>query len=322
MASKLEELKQYTESTSLNQSFLKGVIINKVSNKPPTIKTLLGSYTDTVITLPEHVDDLYVVEDVSLTDTQYKILHKVVEYGEWTKPVIQQAINEIGYYNNRHKDDVNLDKRIDEFLPFENIFNTLVSGKTYIDTQRASQAMYIANYLFTDKKTERYFKDVDFQVPLYWEYNDVQCKGLLDMLYTDSYTQVRDIKITESSLLEWKKIARRFRCDWQMSYYAEGVHINFPLPQANPLLIVYSTTDNQAEVFELTDVDLHIGKFGCERKRAEIELIDVGRKFNEIEFIYGWNDAIEIYKQAKELGKEDYNIFYNPFENKPLNLWL
>ncbi len=322
MANKLEQLTQYANSDSLNQSFLKGVIVNKVSSKPPSIKTLLGSYTDTLITLPEHVNDLFVVDDLTLTDTQYKIIHKIVELGEWDRYTIQQAINEVGYYNNRHKEDVNQDKRIDEFLPFEEIYNTLKSGKSYIGSQKANEAEMIAMRLLTDKKTARYFKDVAYQVPLYWQYDDVECKGLLDMVYADKYCQVRDIKITDASLSEWKKVARRFRYDWQLSFYAEGASETFPLPQANPLLIVYSTTDNCAEVFELTELDLHTGKYGCERRRSVIEIIEKAQSFNEVELIYGWNDAIEIYKQAKELGRDDYNIFYNPLENKPLNLWL
>jgi hypothetical protein len=217
---------------------------------------------------------------------------------------------------------VDEDKRVDEFLPFENIYNTLAKGISYVSKEKHDEAQFIASHLLTDKKTERYFKEVDFQVPLYWNYNDVECKGLLDMLYTTDYAQVRDIKITDASLREWKKIARRFRYDFQVSFYSEGVNENIPLPQRPPLLIVYSTADKQSEVFELTDVDLHTGKYGCERKRSVIEFIETGDKFNEVEFIHGWNDAIEIYKQAKELGLNDYNIFTNPFQNQPLNVWL
>lgn len=319
---KLVELQEYISSDFVNQSFLKKVLINKVSEKLPSLKTVLGSYTDALITLPEYVNDLYEVKDLSLTDTQYKIIHKIAEYNSWDKKTIQQAINEVGYYNNRHKDDVEEDKRVNEFLQFEDIFNTIVSGKSFIDVETALKAEKIANFLREDKKTSRYFEDVRFQVPLYWEYEGVNCKGLVDMLYVGDYVQVRDIKITDSSLKEWKKVARKFRYDFQMSFYAEGVFSNFDIPQFNPLLIVYSTFDEKAEVFELTKLDLYIGKYGCERKKSTLELIDVYEKFNEIELIYGWNDALEIYKQSKELGKEDYDIFYNPFENKPLNLWL
>lgn len=318
----LTELETYRNSEAINQSFLKGVLANRVS-RPPSLQTLLGSFTDCLITTPELIDEIYVVDDIKLTDKEYEIILKIVEYGDWNVYSIHNALNEVGYYNNRAKLDPNEDKRVDEFLKFESIFNTLYTGKQYISTQKRDEAIGITNYLFTDKKTRDYFQDVEFQKIVYWEYDDEKCKGLLDIYKEQNgYGRIVDLKITDSTHREFKKIARRFRYEFQMSFYYQGISDTTNLLQLPPCLLVYSTADNYAEVYELTEIDLHIGKYGAERRKSVIELIETGDAFNEVEFIYGWNDALQIYKQCKQLGLTDYNLSRQPIGAVPLNVWL
>lgn len=318
----LTELEDYRNSEAISQSFLKGVLANRVS-RPPSLQILLGSFTDCLITTPELIDEIYVVDDIKLTDKEYEIILKIVEYGDWNVYSIHNALNEVGYYNNRAKLDPNEDKRVDEFLKFESIFNTLYTGKQYISTQKRDEAIAITNYLFTDKKTRDYVQDVEFQKIVYWEYDDEKCKGLLDIYKEQNgYGRIVDLKITDSTHREFKKIARRFRYDFQLSFYYQGISDTTNLLQLPPCLLVYSTADNYAEVYELTEIDLHIGKYGAERRKSVIELIETGDSFNEVEFIYGWNDALQIYKQCKQLGMTDYNLTKTLSGTTPLNVWL
>ena len=72
----------------------------------------------------------------------------------------------------------------------------------------------------------------------------------------------------------------------------------------------------------MTELDLHIGKYGAERRKSIVELIETGNSYNEVEFIYGWNDALQIYKQCKQLGMIDYNLTKTLSGTTPLNVWL
>lgn len=319
---RIRELTDYRDNGSISQSFLKGVLANRIS-RPPSLQTLLGSFTDCLITTPELVDEIYVVDDIKLSDKEYEIILKIVEYGDWNIYAIHNALNEIGYYNNRAKLDPNEDKRVEEFLKFEPIFNTLHSGKQYISTEKRDEATNIANYLFTDKKTRECFEDAEFQKILYWEYDNEPCKGLLDIYKEkNGYGRVIDLKITDSTHREFKKIARRFRYEFQLSWYYEGISILTQVHQLPPILLVYSTQDKYAELYEMTDLDLHIGKYGAERRKSIVELIETGNSYNEVEFIYGWNDALQIYKQCKQLGMTDYNLTKTLSGTTPLNVWL
>jgi hypothetical protein len=302
-------LQQYAESDALSQSFLKAVLANRTSKKV-NLQMVLGSYVDAYITCNDIIDDLYVVRDIKLTDTQYKIIHNIAEKGEWTKEVIQAAINEVGYYNNRHKDNVDEDKRIDEFLPFEDIYKDLVNGKKIVSTSTRDEAELIANVILSDKKAGRYM-DGNFQQALYWEHDGVNCKGLLDVQGNNFIT---DLKITDTSLRDWRYIARKFRYDFQLSYYQYGAGTN-----PDVYIVVYSTADKAVDVFKLSELDLEIGRFGCNRHKSKLILAE--DVYQEQEVIYGWEDAISIYKEAKERNLPDFNVGYTEFVN-PLNIWL
>lgn len=306
---KLIQLSQYAESDALSQSFLKSVLANKTSKKV-NLQMTLGSYTDAYITCNDIIDELYSVRDINLTDTQYKIIHNIAEKRVWSRESIQAAINEVGYYNNRHKDNVDEDKRIDEFLPFEDIYNDLISGKKIVSTSTKKEAEVIANFILSDKKAGKYM-DGDYQQAIYWQHEDVNCKGLLDVQGNGFIT---DLKITDSSLRDWKYIARKFRYDFQLSYYRYGTGTN-----PDVYIVVYSTADRAVDVFKLSELDLEIGRFGCNRNKSKLILFE--DVYQEQEVIYGWEDAISIYKEAKERNLPDFNVSYSELVN-PLNVWL
>jgi hypothetical protein len=309
--SKLEELQYYRDAPNLSQSFLKAVLANE-KPKQGNLGMVMGSYVDTYITCNGIIDDLYYVDDTILTDSQYKIINLIVEKGSWDKKTIQSAINEIGYYNNRHKDNVDEDKRVDEFLKLEYLYTALASGKKFVSSKIVEEAKVIANTILSHPKSARFF-EADYQVPLYWEKDGLLFKGLADMI---SDTFIADLKITDSPLRDWKFIARRFRYDFQMSFYKYGLKQEEDFPA---YIVVYSTADRLVDVFKFTDLDLHIGRYGASRNKNNI--IVGNDVFRETDVIHGWEDAIAVYKLAKEMNLPDYNVQYNNLIN-PLNIWL
>lgn len=321
-----DKIKKYINTPAVNQSFLKNIINNVTKQEDITVKTLLGSYVDTMITANELLDELYVVKDINLSETEYKILSMIAREGEWDRHSIQQCINAVGYYNNRHKDNVMEDKRVDEFLKHEEVYRIFLSGKEIISTQMHNEALDISSYLLTSEKTKRLFEDVKYQVDLYWDYVSkdeiVSCKGLLDILHeTDTTMQIRDLKITGERLQNWKRsAARKYRYDLQLSFYQHGLFCNTSLNLLYPEIIVYSTTDRKAEVFRLTELDMLSGSQGLVRERARLYFEDASDA-NEFEtdVILGWEDAIAIYLEAKQRGLEDFDVDYE--KPKTLNLW-
>lgn len=317
----------YNQSTAVNQSYLKAILSNPGGDytKSPSLHMVLGSYTDVLLTAPHLVDELYSVIDVNLTDVQFKIMHKIAEYGKWDRITIQTAIDEIGYFNNRRKENVDEDKRVDEFLKHEEIYKVLVSNKNIVSKETHLEANQIAAYLLSNEVTKPLFENVNYQVPIYFnkavEVDNtvivVECKGLLDMLYNDKYIQVRDIKITDIPLYNWKKIAaRKFRYDFQLSFYNYGIQQNFSKTVLNPQLIVYSTVDKRAEVFTLSDLDLICGRHGLIRQN-QILVNDVN--YTTSDKIYGWEDGILLYAKHKYYNKPFVDLIDKP-EN--LDLWL
>lgn len=318
--------KEYQEHPAVNQSYLKAILSNPGGDftKSPSLHMVLGSYTDALLTSPDTVDELYAVLDVNLTDVQFKIMHKIAEYKMWDRITIQTAINEIGYFNNRHKDNVDEDKRVDEFLKFEDVYQVLISDKQIVSKTTHLEANQIAAYLLSNDTTRELFENVLYQVPLYFnksveiedEIQIVECKGLLDILYKGDYLQVRDIKITEMPLYNWKKVAaRKFRYDFQLSFYQYGITQLFD-NVAHPQLIVYSTVDKRAEVFTLSNLDLDCGRYGLTRQNT-IVVNDVS--YTASDKIYGWEDGVLLHAKQKYYNKP-FTELLDKHEN--LNLWL
>jgi len=156
---------------------------------------------------------------------------------------------------------------------------------------------------------------------IYWECLGEQCKGLLDLaIESDGVIQPIDVKVTGVNPNNFKWQARKFRYDIQASFYSDGLtalgyivkpFINI-VASTNPLVLPF--------VYIYTERDLEVGRNGCRKIK--------GRYYNPIDewleedYIYGYMDAINIYKQAKELGLSSYDIeSYQNKRTKELNLW-
>jgi len=325
----IDYYKKYINSPCINQSYLKSILANPGGDfsKSPSLHMVLGSYTDMLLTAPHLIEDTYSIIDINLTDVQFKIMHKIAEYGVWDRITIQKSIDEIGYFNNRRKENVDEDKRVDEFLKFEEIYNVLISNKNIVSKETHLEASQISAYLLSNEITKPLFDKVNYQVPIYFnktvEIDNkvivIECKGLLDMLYNDNYVQVRDIKITDIPLYNWKKIAaRKFRYDFQLSFYQYGILQHFEKEKniLNPQLIVYSTVDKRAEVFTLSDLDLECGRYGLIRKN---QILVNNVNYTASDKIYGWEDGILLYAKHKYYNKPFVELIDKP-EN--LDLWL
>lgn len=354
MNPKTQQLIDYREAEGLSQSFLKTVISESTKEFKGSVATMLGNLTDTLLCVPECVDDLYYISDVKsypkpqvkeVWDKYYENLVLAKSDLEIDNLPLLEVYRSI---SNLKSDD---EKMLSNLMEGEYYFNDLVAstGKEVISQEYYIKCEMVANSLRTHESTWRFFNqqdgvEIQYQVPLYWKYTDpvdgwsYNCKGLLDMLVIDHNNktiQNPDVKTTGDSLKTWKKkIARKHRPDFQLSYYDYGLKQwakeHYPdYTVINPCLLVENIDyPGKPIVYNLTDLDLSIGRYGAKKLINEIldneELPDISEfTLNEAIEIYGWQQAIEKYHKCQELGLPDFSINYH--ENKGIedfNLWL
>lgn len=355
MNSKTQQLIDYREAEGLSQSFLKSQVVNESTKEfKGSVAAMCGSLTDTKLCVPECVEDLYHISTIEKYPTEqpkyvWDTFYNWLIETNGTLEIDNLALLDIyrAKYPNNYKDDTVLNK----IMTGENYWNDLVNsfGKVVVSKEYDDKCTMVANSLRTHESTWRFFNqqdgiEIQYQVPLFWEYEDpmdgwsYNCKGLLDILVIDHNNktiQNADVKTTGDSLKTWKKkIARKHRPDFQLSYYDYGVKQwakkHYPdYTVINPCLIVENVDyPGKPIVYNLTDLDLSIGRYGAKKLISEIldneELPDIFEfTLNEVIEIHGWQQAIEKYYKCQELGLPDFNLNYA--QNKGVedfNLWL
>lgn len=351
MNNKLQEITDYRNFDALSQSFLKSSVINESTKEfKGSVATMLGNLTDTILTIPECVDDLYYISKVK----------------KYPKPQIKEVWDL--YYKNLIDNNLDLEidnlplleiyrevsdlKSNDEKMLFnlmegEYYFKDLVAstGKSVISLEYYEKCSLVAYSMKTNGTTYTYFQERDgveiqYQVPLYFKYVDpmdgwsYNCKGLLDEIIIDhneKTIQIIDIKTTSDYLDSWvKNIAKKHRPDLQLAFYTYGLkewakeHYH-DYTVINPCLIVENVDyPGRPRVFNLTDQDMHIGRYGCQRSKHVIKPNTDNLQLIQVwDDIFGWQKAIEKYHQCQELSLPDFCLNYHTTKGvTDLNLWF
>lgn len=339
---KHELIKQYRDNPAISQSFLKKVLINNTQEtKINSVAKLLGGLVDTILTANECLEDLYLVSNIQsypkpqvkeVWDTYYKTLV------DNNLPIEIDNTHLIEIYKSISSIKSNEEKMLSNLMEGEEYWNNLSSGKIVVSQEYWNKCNLVASSLKYNSITKDYFqedlfKEIRFQEPLFWTYTDVEgnwqqeCKGLLDILIINHHNktmQIIDIKTTGDSLNSWvKNIARKYRYDFQLSFYNYGLGILYPeYIILNPIIIVENVDyPGKPRVFDFTSTDLIHGRHGCVKRKATIITEEVDVAYEE-EVIHGWETAIERYIQAKQLGLPDYDIAYARNHGREnLNLW-
>lgn len=126
------------------------------------------------------------------------------------------------------------------------------------------------------------------QVPLYFTYEGIACKGLVDILVEEEDAiSFYDLKFTELSLDDYYTEIRRRRSDLQLSFYGYGIEQLYGKPATGSLL-VYSAVDRAASVITLSNVDMAIARYGAIKDTGKIHINNTTIE-NRIR-IKGWED--------------------------------
>jgi hypothetical protein len=150
---------------------------------------------------------------------------------------IHTACNREEYYMNRAKLDYREDKRVFEIISKgEEYWKELVDsrGKQILTEQEYECVKTVVFYFMNHPHTAHLFQeregiDIVYQFPIYWVYEGVQCKGLIDMLIIDHNRKMLlpiDIKTIGDYVMNFYKAVETRRYDIQACYYTHGLWAN------------------------------------------------------------------------------------------------
>lgn len=273
----LERVHNYYDDPAISQSKIKELL---GYGKPSAAAMVLGSLVDSIVTMPEHVDDLYAFGEVP---DKYSATFKMVEYMvnndmdiAYDKDIL--AVHELFNHQSNWKAETKIAKfRANEYL-FYFMLNT--KGKKVVSIEDKMQADSIANQLL-----DHIPEGSRFQVDVYDQLFGVKCKGLIDVFAPDD--TIYDIKVLSSPVKDIKYMLKKMRTDMQLSFYKELSGV-----KPNPKVLIYSTSDNEVVTYEMTDLDLSIGKFGF--NKSGVLNVD-GESYAYETTTYGWYHGIHAY---------------------------
>lgn len=344
-------LQEYAESKNMNQStlkvltkglypFLEALNGKKDSNLyfEEVEHFLIGTAVDDRLTRGKTYfeNKYYIGTSVKPSDTIMSIIQYIFDYivnNEEEVPttlvdvpdsLIMQAVT-VHNYQSKWGNEARINRvRLDGVLYYSELVKSF--GKTILDSKQNELILKIVKSfqegqlggLYASAKDSKRF-DLIFQFPIYFNYLDVPCKGLLDVLYVDHVEKTVtpiDIKTLSDYTLNFHIALKKRRYDFQAAFYVEGLSQTIPLLYSKQYKIlpftfmVESTTfPGQQLNYEVSARTLAIGKFGV-KFPVDIRIGSSHDTYSKK--IMGFSETIQLYKFYEERGfKEEYKIAQN-----------
>ena len=170
--------------------------------------------------------------------------------------------------------------------------------------------------LRTNEYTAMYFQqssntEIQYQVDIYFDYEGVECKALLDMViinHQDNTIQPIDIKTMGEDTLNFASSLRKRRYDIQAAFYTEALKSVYPGYTILPFKFIVESTTNIGNpiVYTLDESLLEIGKFGRPQIYLSGEVSENGsvKRYGRLDEIKGFHQLIELYKYYTDNGFE------------------
>lgn len=294
MRNKLKEIEEYRSNPAVSQSKLKEYL----GMTPPSQSTAFkGSLVDGLLTMNEHVDDMFIIGNDDYPD-QSSVTYKMVDYMVNNEMAFSDEnileVYELFEHQQRWKSDTKI-KNFEQYYDFYE-FMKLKEDKTVVSEADFAHATNIVERL------KEYIPDnVEFQVPIYNELHGIMCKGLIDFVdKSDTEFVIWDLKVLSVKVRDIKYSLRKMRTDFQLSFYRDILGT-----KALPKVLVYSNIDNDIAVYEMTDMDMEIGKWGFS-KRHFMEVnngSDISFAYDTV--VHGYHDALNMYAGVYKHKKQE-----------------
>lgn len=354
-----KEIDNYFASENVSQSSLKRLLDGFTQSSGDTDSLLIGSAVDTILTgetgrfekqfyvskLEKKPSDVEVsiVNQVFDNLMQEKSLNEISTLSDYSS-IILEAIEDHKWYNNLKQETKTkkiIEKCTDYFEELKKAYN-----KKLLTTKQKDVIDSVVMSLTTNSRTSFYFnrerqdrqKNADFyyQVPIYFEHNDVLCKALIDLLIIIKNEEEEmisvfpiDLKTMSGNTLQFIYKLKRYRYDIQAAWYTlavekwiEQISLNYRRFSKNSVIIkpftfiVESTTSvGTPLIYEVDEELLLIGKQG----RPVVKYYDLfsedKKPITLFKKINGYEDLLEEYlhyettEELKIMSKAKNGIF-------------
>lgn len=337
----LQNLHDYLNSSAINQSFLKLVLSNRVNTKfKETPLLAIGSYVDCLLTSPHLKEDLF-IDDldkrpsetirgflIQLRDILLSTGSSIGELKDHKDLVIQIARD--ANYNSKWGDEA-IWNAIEKDGSTYWEFLLKSNGKSILTKEEKELSNKIVSLTLDHHVTGKYFieqPNVDkyFQKDIYWTYNGIDCKGLIDLLIVEHETKsiyLVDIKSTTvSSIEEWFRICKSKNYPFQLAFYKEGIAQNFNL-EGYTIYCRWMVLPLKGEIFKpwiipCTDLMLKTGKYGYFKTK---EITTDKENYSGTEWSFGFEYALSMYSNCLGMGLKDFDLLYN-IENGKMSEYM
>lgn len=318
----MEKITSYYKDNRISQSALKDLLIHpmffNLKHNEGIIKKEkksfldLGSLVDCIVLTPEFFGEIYSFYDKSIspqTRTLVEhIVNKNIDYSSYD--IIQDTMRELKIFNTIKKLDT-IKKKLEE-ENFEDYieFYQQNKSKNIINNQLYNSALKIANSLLTSEFTKDFFRiteniEILTALPIYWIYEDIECKSLLDLLlinHANKTISINDLKTTSDYTNNFKYSISKYRYDFQAAFYYEAVKWWIKnvrkdltgytlLPEFN-LIVESTTTPGSPLAYRLSKETLEKGKNGdmfYDARGKLIQLPGFASVMNDLEWHYANN---------------------------------
>lgn len=318
-------MEQYRAHSAVSQSQLK-LLLGPIPNMFNTIEEpdlyfeekqhfIVGDAVDCLLTRgkEEYNEKFYVSRlENKPSDTVKSIINQVFDSVEGEKTrlsdyreQILQACNDHSYQVN-WKEDTRFNKIVENWEYWESLKES--EGKIVLSTEDETLINSIVMSLKTHSYTAKYFQEtpdiqIFYQVPIYFTYEEVECKALLDMVivdYKEKTVQPIDIKTMGDKNIYFPKSLRQRRYDIQAAFYTEALEkfkadsgiVDFTTLRFK-FLVESTQNPGTPLVFTCDQTILNIGKEGREEYYSETS----GFYLPELK---GFHQLIEDYKWYME----------------------
>lgn len=299
-------MKTYRERDGISQSSLKDILVHPLFYKNRVNKTSkslnMGSLVDCLLLTPEDFKENYYINDnADPSDVIKQILQNTYESYK-SVPVLDIDLEILNQCKNlkyrlTQSDEVKLKfikKHFNYFTLLAESDNKIIITKE--DYDKACELSKIVNQDPTINKEVfslgKHQENI-FQKEIYWEYEGVSLKSLLDIVTIDhkkKTIQPWDLKTTGFPVADFVKSFWKYRYDFQSSFYSEGAAFEYPGYKIEPFrfIVVSTVLQDRPRIFECSDRVLSVGKNGDEKYKGWVEALNI-LKFHKQTNI--WNDT-------------------------------
>lgn len=295
----------YGETEYLSQSALKKLNVspklfkdNLEEDKVETESMIVGRAIDCLITTPDEFDNEFALAnfDKKPSGKMGQMIDLLYQYDyDGEKELFKQAYEEVGWGYSLERVYESFQKpEVKDFFGF--MIKT--KEKTVITQNQYDKAHRIRDQFFGDEKLTEWRNQFDEelnQVAIYWEYDGVKMRSLLDFLYIDhknKFILPVDLKSTYNST-RFDKTARKFRYDIQAISYTIAVmsmiKVHYPGYTVGDFKFIVVDGYNPPIIYSMCNEDL--------------EIAYTGTKIDNY-YLKGFKDLINEYKYYEKHGFE------------------